>query len=40
MLCSPEAALLCVHGAHVDGGGLDVPGVAIVAAPAPQCAWL
>jgi len=33
VLGSRAAALLCVHGAHVQGGGLDAQGVAIVPAP-------
>jgi hypothetical protein len=32
LLGTRTAALLCVHGAHVEGGGLDAQGVAIVAA--------
>jgi Nuclease-related domain len=32
LLGSGAAALLCVHGAHVQGGGVDAHGVAIVAA--------
>ena len=37
LLGTRAAALLCVHGAHVQGGGLDAQGVAIVPAqPAPQ----
>src|SRR5512132_2598127 len=32
VLGPPTAALLCVHGAHVQGGGLDAQGGAIVAA--------
>jgi hypothetical protein len=32
LLGSSAAALLCVHGAHVHGGGADAHGVAIVAA--------
>jgi len=32
LLGSRAAALLCVHGAHVQGGGLDARGVAIVPA--------
>ena len=32
MLGSRAAALLCVHGAHVQGGGLHARGVAIVPA--------
>ena len=34
LLGIPAAPLLCVHGAHVQGGGLDAQGVAIV--PAAQ----
>jgi hypothetical protein len=30
LLGTCTAALVCVHGAHVHGGGLDVQGVAIV----------
>jgi hypothetical protein len=32
MLGTRAAALLCVHGAHVQGGGVDAQGVAIVPA--------
>jgi hypothetical protein len=32
LLGTRAAALLCVHGAHVQGGGLDAQGVAIVPA--------
>ena len=32
LLGAPTAALVCVHGAHVHGGGLDAQGVAIVPA--------
>jgi hypothetical protein len=32
LLGTPAAALLCVHGAHVHGGGVDTQGVAIVPA--------
>ena len=32
VLGTRTAALLCVHGAHVQGGGLDAQGVAIVPA--------
>ncbi len=32
LIGSHTAALLCVHGAHVHGGGLHVQGVAIVPA--------
>jgi hypothetical protein len=32
MLGTPTAALVCVHGAHVHGGGLEAQGVAIVPA--------
>jgi hypothetical protein len=32
LLGSRAATLLCVHGAHVQGGGLDAQGVAIVPA--------
>jgi hypothetical protein len=32
LLGTPAVALLCVHGAHVQGGGLDAQGVAIVPA--------
>ncbi len=32
LLGTHTAALLCVHGAHVQGGGLDAQGVAIVPA--------
>jgi hypothetical protein len=32
LLGTSAAALVCVHGAHVHGGGLDTQGVAIVSA--------
>jgi hypothetical protein len=32
LLSTRAAALLCVHGAHIQGGGLDTQGVAIVPA--------
>jgi hypothetical protein len=32
LLGTRAAALLCVHGAHIQGGGLDTQGVAIVPA--------
>jgi hypothetical protein len=32
LLGTGAVALLCVHGAHVQGGGLDIQGVAIVPA--------